>query len=113
MEITKEQFEKAIRFCQEIDKRENAFSKALQEFQGQDDFITGFCSNTAVRILDWLADVMGDKYRNIISWWYYECPDQGRCKDDDDCTIWSKDEKQKWVLRTPSDIYDYLVEINQ
>lgn len=108
--LMREQFRKAIEFCQKLDERESKFSDALDEFQGNDDFRTSFCSNISSSIIYWLQDVMNDT--DTISWWYYDCPEQGKCKNDSSCTIeLSRNKKErKWVLRTIDDLYEYLLD---
>ena len=107
--ITKNQFKKALQLVQDFDKEDDLFAKSLQAYAGESDF-TDFHSNRANRLLDLLLDIMGDNSRDsLIEWWLFDCPNAGKCKEDDNCTIWDKNDSKKWVIRTVDDLYDYLV----
>ena len=49
-----------------------------------------------------LDEAVEDRY-GYISWWLYEGADSYE--------IWSSDESQKWVLKEPEALYDYLSSI--
>ena len=50
-----------------------------------------------------LDEIFGDK-ADYISWWLYEASD--------DYTVETVDGSQKWDLREPEALYDYLMEEN-
>lgn len=107
--LSKKQFCKVIDFINKIERRDNEFNEALQKFAGDKDF-TGFYSNTNQDVLEWLEETMHDE-DDLISWWLYDCPEAGKCKDDNSCTIWlDKDQDEKFVIRTAEDLYDYLLQ---
>lgn len=106
--LTKKQFKKLLDRIIYEEERQQKLDKALQEYAPSD--FTGFYdSDLSAFLLEILADLMDDKY-DTISWWLWDAPDRGRCKDDRSCTICFKDEDSpEYVIRTPDDLYDYLV----
>lgn len=112
--LTREQFRQVIEFCLDIEERENEFSKALNKYQNNDGFRAGFCSDIVGRIISWLSDVMQDK-GDYISWWMFDLPEHGTCKDDYDCSIWITDncgKDKRIVVRTIDNLYDFLAKEN-
>lgn len=106
--ISKEEFIERIKELDEISEADWELDRALKRIAPSD--FTGFSRPQLTNEkLNSLIDDMDDKYE-YISWWLYDCPDHGR-GEDDKCTVWSKDEKRKWVIKTPEDLYDYLAEI--
>ena len=106
--ISKEEFIERIKELDEISEADWELDRALKRIAPSD--FTGFSRPQLTNEkLNSLVDDMDDKYE-YISWWLYDCPDHGK-GEDDKCTVWSKDEKRKWIIKTPEALYDYLAEI--
>lgn len=102
-------FEIIMGIIMDIEDKERQFSKDLQKFAGQKDF-TGFHSDLATRLVDWLTDVMDDK-GEAISWWLWDCPERGLCEEESHMTIREND--KVFVLRTTKDLYEYLTYLSK
>lgn len=108
--ISKEEFIERIKELDEISEADWELDRALKRIAPSD--FTGFSRPQLTNEkLNSLVDDMDDKYE-YISWWLYDCPDHGK-GEDSKCTVWSTDEKTKWVIKTPEDLYDFLVELYQ
>jgi len=100
--LSKETFLKVLQLIQEQDQINHDFSRALQTVGNG---FTAFGTenrfyNSLMLVLD---EIFGDK-ADYISWWLYEASD--------DYTVETVDGSQKWDLREPEALYDYLVEEN-
>lgn len=105
--ITFEEFNERLDEIKQIEKDDLDLDAALKRVAPSD--FTGFARpNYLEEKLGYLIDDMGDKY-DYISWWLWETPNEGKA-DDSSCTVWSKDDNKKWVLKTRKDLYDFLVE---
>jgi len=105
--VTREGFIIAINYILNLEKKEIKLTEDLQEFTGDKDF-TGFMSIWPGKIVEWLESEMEDS-DNYISWWLWDCPEAGKCKKDDSCSVWVNGEKSKpIVIRTSGDLYDFL-----
>lgn len=103
-----------IHFIIERENKAEKFAEALQKYAGQSDF-TGFFDNISSTLANWLEGIFepyNKECGGVISWWLWDCPERGRCKDEEQMTIWDRDEEKKWVLKTPEDLYDYLIEVS-
>jgi len=105
--LTKSQFTQALNFALELEDKELELSKALQKYGGETDFMD-FGTDFTIRIVTWLEDVMQDDPKSpTISWWIWDAPDRGRSKK----SLRTIEQKgKKYDLKTPSDLYDYLIE---
>ena len=105
--ISKDEFLSRLRELEEIEQADEQLDNALRRVAPSD--FTGFSRPELVNEkVNSLIDDMEDKYE-YISWWLWDAPDKGRASDDK-CTVWTKDETEKWVIKTPEDLYDYLYE---
>lgn len=105
--LKKEDFIKAINYILTEREKEAKFDLALKDFAPSD--FTGFWRDDSA-LVDWLANVMEDKYENI-AWWVYDT-DGGKLTDMCKITYGEPDDPdyKEWDIRTPSDLYDYLME---
>lgn len=110
--MNKELFVEIINFIIAQEEREFKLSDALKEYGGEmSDFIS-FETDINTHIVNWLERIMEDvdpKYGGTISWWLWDAPDRGRGKKKNR-TITLADSKKKYDLKTPGDLYDYLME---
>ena len=96
--ISKECFCKGLRMIQEQEKINEKFSQALQTV-GNGYFVFGSHNKFYEALMMVLKETVGDKY-DYIDWWLYE--------GEPDYEIWSSDESQKWILKDPEALYDYI-----
>lgn len=111
--ISKASFLKAIHFLIKEEEKQEKLDKALKKYTSSDS--TGFSKpDISIFLLDFLRAEMNDT-EDYLSWWLYECPKRGKCKDDKLCTIWLGDiddpNSEKIIVRDPEDLY-YLLLIN-
>lgn len=99
--ITKETFCKVISLIKEQDQINRVFTEALYTV-GDGPFAFGTNNRYLDALLLVLTEELNDK-SDYIGWWLFE--------DIADRTVWSADEKQKWVLDTPEQLYDFLVNV--
>ncbi len=99
--ISKSTFCKALALIREQHEIDNKFSDALN-LVGNGHFVFGTDNKYLEALLLVLKEAVNDKY-DYISWWLY---------DTDDYIVETKDGSQKWDLREPEALYDYLVEEN-
>ena len=88
-----------------IDQQEwkNDISKALDPFMDS-MFIYDIDSKFINSILEVLENEMGDIFNNI-SWWLYDAPEAGKCKD----SAWIELKSgERITLETPEQLYDFL-----
>lgn len=115
--LTKKQFVKILNHIIKEEEKQDKLDQALREYAPSD--FTGFSKpDETTFLVGVLEELMGDKPQGeynstYISWWLWDCPDRGRCKNDDSCTIWfgERDDENtdKIVVRTPEDLYDVLL----
>ena len=98
---TKETFCKALEMIREQERINDDFSQALQKV-GNGYYVFGTENRYYDALLMVLKEAVNDQY-DYISWWLY---------DTDDYIVETKDGSQKWDLREPEALYDYLVEEN-
>ena len=99
--ITKETFCKALEMIREQERINDDFSQALQKV-GNGYYVFGTENRYYDAMLMVLKEAVNDQY-DYISWWLY---------DTDDYIVETTDGSQKWDLREPEALYDYLVEEN-
>lgn len=115
--LTKEQFVKILNFIIKEEERQEKFAQALKEYAESDftDFSKPDITTFLVKLLE---DLMDDRpkerpWESYISWWLWNCPDRGRCEDDDSCTVWlgkrNDPDTNKIIVRTPEDLYNLLL----
>ena len=96
--ITKELFCKALRMIGEPEHIDNAFSDALQTV-GNGYFVFGTENKYREALLMVLKEAACDRY-DYIGWWLYEgAPDY---------EVWSENGRQKWILKEPEELYDFI-----
>ena len=100
--LSKETFLKVLRLIQEQDQINHDFSCALQTV-GNGFMAFGTENRFYNALMLVLDEIFGDK-ADYISWWLYEASD--------DYTVETVDGSQKWDLREPEALYDYLMEEN-
>ena len=115
--LTKKQFTKILNHIIKEEDRQERFNEALREYAPSD--FTGFSKpDHTVFLVEILEDLMGDEPEGeygttYISWWLWDCPDRGRCKNDDSCTLWLGEhddpDTPKIIVRTPEDLYDAIL----
>lgn len=96
--ITKELFCKALRMIGEQEHIDNAFSDALQTV-GNGYFVFGTENKYREALLMVLKEAVCDRY-DYIGWWLYE--------GEPDYEVWSENGRQKWVLKEPEELYDFI-----
>lgn len=97
--ISKETFCKVIQLILEQQTTDKEFSEALSKV-GNGYFVFGGENKYLEALLLVLKEAVSDKY-DYISWWLYEAAP--------DYLVWSKDEKKKWCLKEPADLYDFIM----
>ena len=108
--MDKELFVEIINFIIAQEEREFKLTSALKEYGGEMSDFMSFGTDLNTRIVGWLEKIMQDSPTDpTISWWLWDAPDRGRGKKKWR-TITSTDSKKKYDLKTPGDLYDYLVE---
>jgi len=96
--ISKETFCKVIQLVQEQQTAYKEFSDALTKV-GNGYFVIGGDNKYLEALMLVLKEALPDKY-DYISWWLYEATA--------DYLVWSGDEKKKWCLKEPADLYDFI-----
>lgn len=96
--ISKDVFCSALKLIKEQEAVDDEFSKALQTV-GNGHFVFGTENKYRRALLMVLKEAVNDVY-DYIDWWLYEgAPDY---------EIWSADEEEKWELREPEALYEYI-----
>ena len=96
--ISKDVFCSALKLIKEQKAVDDEFSKALQTV-GNGHFVFGTENKYRRALLMVLKEAVNDVY-DYIDWWLYEgAPDY---------EIWSADEEEKWELREPEALYEYI-----
>lgn len=96
--ISKEVFCQALALIQEQEKINREFSQALNTV-GNGHFVFGADNKFLEALLLVLKAGVNDKY-DYISWWLYE--------GEPGYEVWSADETQKWILKEPAALYDFI-----
>lgn len=96
--ISKALFCKALRMIVEQEEINRKFAESLQ-MVGNGHYVFVTPNKYYDALLEVLRETVGDKY-DYISWWLYE--------GSPDYEVWSGDEKQKWCLKEPEALYDYI-----
>lgn len=105
--ISRELFKQMLSEAIAIEERDDKFEQALKDYSGMGPEVR-YWTERAVTIVNWLRELTGDT-DDVISWWMWDCPNQGKCKDDGECSIWPNHrEEEVIVIRTIDDLYDYL-----
>ncbi len=99
--ITKGTFCKALEMIQEQERINDEFAQALQKV-GNGHYVFGTENRYYDALFMVLKEAVNDQY-DYISWWLYETSDY---------LVETSDGSQKWDLREPGALYDYLVETN-
>lgn len=97
--ISKETFCKALSLIKQQEAINHEFSLALDKV-GDGHFVFGVKDKYYEALLMVLKESINDKY-DYIEWWLYE--------ESTDYKVWSKDEKKVWILDTPENLYDFIV----
>lgn len=109
--MTERDFVMGIEYILEQQKKEQAFTNALQEYANDSD-LTYFHTNHADWMVRFLARTLNtedyDEALDLISWWLWDAPEAGKA-DDETCTISNPETGESWVVKTPSDLYNYIV----
>ena len=101
LSLSKETFCKALELIREQEKIDDEFSDALQKV-GNGYFVFGTENRFHEALLMVLKEVLGDQY-DYIGWWLYEASDY---------IVETADGYQRWDLREPGALYDFLTEPN-
>lgn len=110
--MDKELFVEIINFIIAQEEREFKLSDALKEYGGEMSDFMSFGTDINTRIVGWLERIMKDDSQYpAISWWLWDAPDRGKGKKKYR-TITLADSKKEYDLKTPGDLYDYLMENN-
>ena len=96
--ISKALFCKALRMIVEQEEINRKFAESLQ-MVGNGHYVFGTPNKYYDALLEVLRETVGDKYDYISCWLYEGSPDY---------EVWSGDEKQKWCLKEPEALYDYI-----
>ena len=96
--ITKETFCKALEMIQEQERINDEFAQALQKV-GNGHYVFGTENKFFDALLMVLKEAVNDQY-DYISWWLYETSDY---------IVETSDGSQKWDLREPEALYDYII----
>ncbi len=96
--IAKELFCKALRMIGEQEHIDNAFSDALQSV-GNGHFVFRTENKYRKTLLMVLKEAVCDRYDYNV-WWLYE--------GEPNYEVWSKNGRQKWVLKEPEELYDFI-----
>lgn len=100
--ISKKVFCIALQMIREQETIDEVFSRSL-ETVGNGHFVFGAANKYRQALLFVLKEAAHDRY-DYIDWWLYEgAPDY---------TIWSADETEKWVLKEPEALYDFITSEN-
>ena len=96
--ITKETFCKALEMIREQERINDEFAQALQKV-GNGHYVFGTENKFFDALLMVLKEAVNDQY-DYISWWLYETSDY---------IVETSDGSQKWDLREPEALYDYII----
>lgn len=98
MAISKEVFCEALALIQEQQEIDREVGLALEKV-GDGRFLYSVGNKYYEALLLVLKAAVNDKY-DYISWWLYDgAPDY---------EVWTADESQKWILKEPEALYDYI-----
>lgn len=97
--ISKDTFCRVLALIQEQDEINDQVEKALQ-LVGDGHYVFGTDNRYYRALLLVLKEELNDKYE-YIEWWLYEA---------EDYVVENADGSQKWDLKEPGALYDYLVE---
>lgn len=96
--ISKEVFCRALELIQEQQKTDEEIGSALEK-AGDGHFLYGVGNKYYEALLLVLKAAVNDHF-DYISWWLYE--------GEPDYEVWSADNTQKWDLREPGALYDFI-----
>ena len=103
--LKKENFVDMLNTILAQDERENKMAKALDPFLDDTMFVFEMCSNFTNTIINILEKEMEDEKDGYVSWWLYDAPHAGKCKD----SCWVELETgEKIIVETPGQLYDFL-----
>ena len=105
--IDKKSFVELLDFIIKLEEKEQTLNDALQEFCDNKD-LTGFHSKTSLFLVEWLGSLF-EGYDNTIAWWLWDCPKKGKGLDLDCSIFLEEDIHSRYVIKTPEDLYDYLM----
>ena len=103
--MKKENFVSMINAVLTQDEREDEMAKALDPFIDDTMFIFEMSNDFKSTIINTLEKEMEDEKDGYVSWWIYDAPHAGKCKD----SCWVElVTGEKIVLETPGQLYDFL-----
>ncbi len=106
--MDKKLFVEIINFIISQEKREFALTQALKDYGGDMSDFMGFATDVNTHLVQWLEQIMHDDTEYpVISWWLWDAPNRGRGKKEYR-TI--KLKGKEYDIKTPEDLYDYLME---
>lgn len=100
--LSKDEFCSYLDNVLEREKNAETLSKALQIYANDREF-TGFIENTEFDI-EFLENLLEDE-NHWISWWFYEARENPE-------KYWIECNGIKWVIKSLSDLYDFLFQEN-
>lgn len=103
--LTRTQFNQIINYIISLEERADKLRDGLIEYCQHED-LTGFYPKDISDITLWLERCMNDD-DGTISWWLWDCPKRGQANDPSEYTIHHGD--AEWVIKTSSNLYDYLM----
>lgn len=98
--LSKKTFCEALRKIQAQREIDEKFSEALQTV-GNGYYVFGSENLCLAALRDVLKESVNDQY-DYIEWWLYEATP--------DYLVWSSDERSKWYLKEPEDLYDFIMD---
>lgn len=98
--LSKKTFCEALRKIQAQRVIDEKFSAALQTV-GNGYYVFGSENLCLAALRDVLKESVNDQY-DYIEWWLYEATP--------DYLVWSSDERSKWRLKEPEDLYDFIMD---
>ena len=98
--LSKKTFCEALRKIQAQREIDEKFSEALQTV-GNGYYVFGSENLSLAALRDVLKESVNDQY-DYIEWWLYEATP--------DYLVWSSDERSKWCLKEPEDLYDFIMD---
>lgn len=98
--LSKKTFCEALRKIQAQRVIDEKFSAALQTV-GNGYYVFGSENLCLAALRDVLKESVNDQY-DYIEWWLYEATP--------DYLVWSSDERIKWCLKEPEDLYDFIMD---
>lgn len=105
--ISKQSFINIINTLIKQNRREEAFTEAMEAFTEENNIYFNISSGYVNDIIEILSEEFDDEY-DTISWWMYDAGPL--CGDEyyrEDCLVYC--EGKGYKIKTPADLYDYLI----